>query len=103
MRVLAVASPERLPGLDAPTLKELGYDLVFANWRGVSVHKKLPEADAKTIADHMQALVKSPRWHEILKERGWLDLYLPEAEYQTFIADETESAMEILTDLGIAK
>lgn len=103
MRFLAVASPERLPGVDAPTLKELGYDLVFANWRGVSVHKDLPEDQAKLIADTLQTLVKSPRWHEILKERGWLDLYLPEAEYQAFIAEETATAKGILTELGIAK
>lgn len=101
MRILAVAAPERLPGLDAPTLKELGYDLVFANWRGVSVHKDLPEAESQTIAATMETLVKSPRWQEIMTERGWLDLYLPEAEYQAFIAAETEAAREILADLGL--
>lgn len=103
MRILAVAAPERLPGLEAPTLKELGYDLVFANWRGVSVHKELGDAEAAAVADAMAALVGSARWQEILKERGWLDLYLPEAEYQAFIADETQAAREILTELGIAQ
>ena len=78
MRVLAVAAPERLPGLEAPTLKELGYDVVFANWRGVSVHKSLDDAQAGAIATLIEAMVKSPKWHEILEDRGWLDLYLPE-------------------------
>ena len=31
-----------------------------------------------------------------------LDLYLPEAPYQAFIADETRQAKEILTELGLA-
>ena len=35
LRVLAVSSDERVEGIDAPTLKEAGIDLTFANWRGV--------------------------------------------------------------------
>jgi putative tricarboxylic transport membrane protein len=102
MRILAVAAPERLPGLEAPTLKELGYDVVFANWRGVSVHKSLDDAQAGALAKFFEALVKTPTWQQILKDRGWLDLYLPETEYQAFIAGETAGAKEILADLGIA-
>ena len=41
MRVLAVGSPERLPGIDAPTLRERGLDVVLTNWRGVSAHPSL--------------------------------------------------------------
>ena len=102
MRIIAVAAPERLPGLDAPTLRELGYDVVFANWRGVSVHKSLGDAEVAVLAKLFADLVKTPKWHEVLKDRGWLDLYLPEAEYQAFIAKETAGAREILADLGIA-
>ena len=36
IRVIAVGSPERLKGIDAPTLKEKGIDVVVTNWRGVS-------------------------------------------------------------------
>ena len=35
MRVLAISSAERLPGLDAPTLREQGVDVEFENWRSV--------------------------------------------------------------------
>lgn len=101
LRILAVASPERLPGLEAPTLRELGYDVVFANWRGVSVHKELAEEDAARVAGMLETLSKSAAWQTILKNRGWIDLYLPEAEYQAFIAEETAGAREILSDLGL--
>lgn len=56
-RVLAVAAEERVPALpDAPTFKELGYDIVGGAYRGVAVPKdtpdevvaKLEEAFAKT-------------------------------------------------------
>lgn len=103
MRILAVAAPERLEGLDAPTLRELGYDIVFANWRGISVHNSLTDEEVAPMREMIETLVKSERWHELLAERGWLDLYLPEAEYQQFIADEETAAKEILTDLGLTQ
>lgn len=102
MRLLAVAAPERLPGVDAPTLKELGYDVVFANWRGVSVHKDLDEVGAKEMANVIATMVKSQTWQKTLKERGWLDLYMPEAEYKAYITDEETHAREILTELGLS-
>ena len=35
MRALAISSDKRVPGIDIPTLKEQGVDVVLANWRGV--------------------------------------------------------------------
>lgn len=103
LRLLAVAAPERLPKLEVPTLRELGYDIVFANWRGVSVHPSLDAASVKTLTDFFATLVKSPRWRQLLAERGWLDLYQPEAEYQAFIRSETQLATELLVELGLGK
>lgn len=102
MRLLAVAAPERLPGIEAPTLRELGYDIVFANWRGVSAHPSITEEQAKGLSEFFARLVKSPRWQQIMKDRGWLDLYMPEAEYQAFIKEEARLAREILSELGMA-
>jgi putative tricarboxylic transport membrane protein len=101
MRLLAVAAPERLPGLEAPTLRKMGYDIVFANWRGVSVHPSITDEQARELSGFFAKLVKSPRWQQIMKERGWLDLYMPEAEYQAFIKEETRQAREILSELGM--
>ena len=74
---------------------------MFANWRGVSVHKSLDDKSANALADLFAKLVKSAQWKKILNDRGWLDLYLPEAPYQASIADETRQAKEILTELGL--
>jgi putative tricarboxylic transport membrane protein len=46
MRLLAVAATERLSGVDVPRLRELGYAVVFADWRGISVHKSLGDESA---------------------------------------------------------
>jgi len=43
-RVLAVSAEERVPALpDAPTFKELGYDIVGGAYRGVAVPKGTPQ------------------------------------------------------------
>jgi putative tricarboxylic transport membrane protein len=35
-------------------------------------------------------------------ERDWMDLYLPSAEFTTFIAEQNEKVGAILKDLGMA-
>ncbi|MEY3124310.1 MAG: hypothetical protein RLZZ573_830, partial [Pseudomonadota bacterium] len=35
MRAIGVTSEKRLPGISVPTMKEMGYDVVLGNWRGV--------------------------------------------------------------------
>ena len=35
LRMIAVSAPERVPGLDVPTLKEQGIDVALPTWRGV--------------------------------------------------------------------
>lgn len=44
LRALAVCSEERVPSLpDTPTMKELGYDIVFPGWYTVFAYKGVPE------------------------------------------------------------
>src|SRR3954464_10557126 len=35
LRAIGVTSPERIPGVDIPTFKEQGVDLVITNWRSI--------------------------------------------------------------------
>ena len=59
LRAIAVASPERIEGIDAPTLKEKGIDIVFSNWRGVSVHPSLTKEEVAAVGSLFAKLVKS--------------------------------------------
>jgi putative tricarboxylic transport membrane protein len=102
MRVLAVGSAERLKGIDAPSLKEKGIDVVVTNWRGVSAHPSLSQAELDKMSDLFDKMVKSPTWRKILADRGWNDLYLNRAEYAAFMRSEEERVGAILKDLGMA-
>jgi putative tricarboxylic transport membrane protein len=103
LKVLAIGAPERQKGVDAPTLKEEGIDLVFANWRGLSAHKSLNEEQLKALDEVFAKLVKSATWKQILTERGWLDMYLPRAQYAAYIKDNQASATAALKAIGMIK
>ena len=45
MRLLAVSAPERIEGVDAPTLKEAGLDVELQNWRMVAAGPDLTGVD----------------------------------------------------------
>jgi putative tricarboxylic transport membrane protein len=103
LKVLAVGAPERQKGVDAPTLREEGIDLVFANWRGLSAHKSLNEEQLKALDEVFAKLAKSATWKQIMAERGWLDMYLPRAEYAAYIKNNQESATAALKAIGMIK
>ena len=102
IRVLAVGSAERLKGIDAPTLKEKGIDVVLTNWRGVSAHPSLSEAELDKMSDVFDKMVKSPTWQKMLVDRGWNDLYLKRKDYAAFMRAEEERVGAILKDLGMS-
>ncbi|SDC89613.1 Tripartite tricarboxylate transporter family receptor [Actinokineospora iranica] len=45
LRVLAVTGRARIPGVDAPTLREAGVDVEFTNWRGVVAPPGIGDGD----------------------------------------------------------
>src|SRR3546814_20538659 len=61
LRMLAVASDERLPAFpDVPTFKELGYDMAGGAYRGVAVHDSTPEDLRQRISDIIQRINEPP-------------------------------------------
>jgi putative tricarboxylic transport membrane protein len=103
MRVLAVGSPERLPGIDAPTLRESGLDVVLTNWRGVSAHPSITPAQLDRLSNLFETMAKSQSWKRILAARGWNDLYLDRHAYAAFIKSEQQRVRPILQQLGLVR
>jgi putative tricarboxylic transport membrane protein len=88
LRALAVAAPERLKSLDAPTLREAGYDVVAENWRGVFAGPGLAKAGKEKLETLIAAMVASPGWKTALARRRWTDLYLGAAPFRDFLEAE---------------
>ena len=77
VRALAISSAERLPGLDAPTLREQGVDVEFENWRsrgGAAGHQRRRSAAPRRRRSRRWC---SPRRGATRSTRyRWIDRYL---------------------------
>lgn len=103
LRLLAVTSAERLAGVEAPTLKESGIDVVVENWRMVAAAPGLsPEQEAAVSAD-VEKLVKSASWQEILKTKGWQDSYLSGDAFKAQLEKDVAATEGVLKDIGLVK
>jgi putative tricarboxylic transport membrane protein len=103
LRLVGVTSPQRLAGVDAPTLKEQGIDLVIVNWRSVMGGPDLaPEKKAALMAA-VEKMAKSPAWADVLKQKGWDDAYLGGDAFAAFLKEEQTRVTDILKSIGLAK
>ena len=103
LRVLAVSSAERLPGVDAPTLRERGVDVEFENWRSIVAPPGITADERARLAAVVEAMVRSREWRELLARFRWLDRYLAGDEFAAFAAAEERRVRAILRELGTAR
>lgn len=103
LRLLAVSSPERLEGVDAPTLKESGLDIDLQNWRMVAAGPDLSDEQKAKIQSDIEALVKSENWQKQLADKGWMDTYLAGAEFDAQLEKDTAATEAILKEIGLVK
>ena len=102
VRVLATSGEKRLDGVDAPTLKESGIDLVFSNWRGVVAPPGISDADKAALIAALETMHASSAWKEALKKNSWTDAFLTGDEFKTFLTEQDKRVADVLTKLGLA-
>jgi putative tricarboxylic transport membrane protein len=102
LRVLAVSGAERLDNIDAPTLKESGVDLVFANWRGVLAPPGISDETRKYLIKLFSDMHKTKGWQAELKRNGWIDAFITGDEFGTFLKEQDERVATTLKELGLA-
>ena len=83
VKALAVASAERIPTYpDAPTLRELGYDVVVENMKGLSAPAGLPDEIAASLHDRFRRGMQGNAWKTFLDRTGAMDGYLDGPGFQ---------------------
>jgi putative tricarboxylic transport membrane protein len=103
LRVLAVSGEQRIPGVDAPTLKEAGVDVALQNWRMVAAAPGISaEQKAQVIAD-IEKMVKSKSWQDALQAKGWQDTYLSGDAFAAQLSADVEATKNVLTAIGLVK
>jgi putative tricarboxylic transport membrane protein len=101
LRVLAVSGEERVEGVDAPTLKESGIDLTFANWRGVLAPPGIADKDKQAMVKALEEMHGTPQWKEALVKNGWTDAFMTGQDFEKFLKDQDNRVSSTLTELGL--
>ncbi len=103
IRIIAVTSEKRIPGLDVPTLKESGYDVVIGNWRGIIGSPGMSNAGRDMWLARFAKMHDSAQWKKALADRGWDDAYLAGKDFADFLEKEKARQTEVLKDVGLVK
>jgi len=101
LRVLAVSSEKRVEGIDAPTLKEAGINLTFANWRGVLAPPDISDDAKQAMVKVLEELHGTQGWKEALVKNGWTDAFVTGAQFEQFLKDQDQRVSSTLGELGL--
>ncbi|MEU0101056.1 tripartite tricarboxylate transporter substrate-binding protein [Streptomyces sp. NPDC006267] len=101
LRLLAVTGPKRVPGLDAPTLREAGLDTEFTNWRGIVAPPGLSQTERDKLTGLVRELHGSKQWKESMEKNGWDDALLIGAPFGEFLDEQDQRVATVLKELGL--
>ena len=99
IRIIAVSSPDRVVGLDVPTLRESGLDVTFANWRGFFAAPGISEKRADRFAKMLGKMMQTPSWEQLRNTNGWSNIYQPRAEFVAFLTSQEEKIGNLMREL----
>jgi putative tricarboxylic transport membrane protein len=102
MIALATSGSRRIPGVNLPTMSELGLDVVMANWRGVFGAPGISAAQKDALINFMTAVVRSPAWQKELETRKWTDVFMTEQPFLRELASDIAKTEAVMKDLGLA-
>jgi putative tricarboxylic transport membrane protein len=88
MRPIGVTSEKRLPGINVPTMKEQGYDVVLGNWRGVYGAPGITPEQRAELTELVVKATKSKSWAESLEKNGWTPALLTGKAFDDFVDNE---------------
>lgn len=101
VRILGVTSSERVPAYDsAATFVEQGIDTTFVNWRGFFA---APGAAPEKVAQYvgaLEAMYETDAWEEVRSRNGWVNIWNPGDEFQSFLEAQEQVIGDLMRELG---
>ena len=103
LRLLAISTAEtqQVAGEDAPTLQDAGYDVDFANWRGVVAAPDVSDDDVAAITGLLDEMHDTQAWKDALEENGWTDFYKTGDEATSYFDSEADRVAALYDELGL--
>ena len=104
LRVLNTWGDQRLARFpDAPTLKELGLDMVQASPFGIGAPKDTPPAIVKRLHDAFKQAMDEPSYAQALGKYDMVPMYMSTAAYGQFAQETFAKEKALVEKLGLAK
>ncbi|WP_027855936.1 tripartite tricarboxylate transporter substrate binding protein [Marinobacterium jannaschii] len=104
VRVLVMTGNSRSDAApEVPTLKELGYDASFVNWRGFFGAPGLSDEKKAEFVDTLMQMYDSPEWEKVRARYGWSEIFKPGDEFVAFLESQEQSVGGLMKELGFLK
>lgn len=104
LRLLMVWTGSRSPNFpDTPTLKELGYNLVYDSPFGIAGPKGMDPKIVKILHDAFKAALDDPSVKETLAKFDMVVNYKNTEDYVKFVAEQTAAERKVLESIGLLK
>ena len=101
MKPIGVTSQARLKGIDVPTLKEQGINVVIGNWRGVYGAADITAAQRKALTEMVVKGTKTKYWAEALEKNKWTAALLTGPEFGDFVDRDFASLRATMVKAGM--
>lgn len=101
MRAIAMTSETRLKGVEIPTMKEQGYNVVIGNWRGVYGAAGITPEQRKVLTELIVTASKHKSWAEAIERNGWTPALLTGPAFDKFVDDEFASLRAVMVKSGM--
>jgi tripartite-type tricarboxylate transporter receptor subunit TctC len=104
LKFLASATEKRMADLpNVPTLKELGYDVVYSVSRGLLAPKGTPVAILSKLESACGQAAKDPAFAESMRTQGTDVRYLDRKDYAEFLKKNDQLNKDLSRELGLLK
>ena len=104
LKFIAILGEKRNPEIpNVPTLKELGYNVVYAVSRGIMVPKGTPEDIQAKLESACVAASKDPAFEKSMSLQGTEVRSLGRKAYEQFLKEDDALYKEVSDELGLTK
>ncbi len=102
LAIMADAAPALYPSL--PTLKQAtGSNWAMAAWRGMAAPKGIPKDVEARLVEAIKKVYDSKDYKDFMASRGFGVIYLPPAEFATFMEKSSNDLGATMKAVGIVK
>lgn len=105
VRLIAATSPKRLTGAlaEVPTWRELGFDAVVSQWRGVVGPKGMSDAQVAYWERTLKRMSEADEWKQDIDKNFWSAEFMNAQALRLVMEKDNAELKRFLSVLGLAK